>query len=96
MIVRRRVLACYECNHRRGVRDTLETYRDAHIERSGGRFPLHKKPSRERKACLKELRLRAEKDINGLVSVMGTPLAMIGLVGRVAGQKNKEPNAWTR
>jgi hypothetical protein len=72
------VLACYACNHRRGVLDTTFFHREEHIERSGGCPKLHEQPYQERKRRLEGLRRRVEYGIAGLVSVMGEPVANSG------------------
>jgi len=81
----RKVIACYACNQARGRIECKLTKADAHIASTREGLPitnhakrdkrqLHEQPYLERKCRLKRLKDRAEKDIDGLISVMGLPL----------------------
>ncbi|MFA5766427.1 MAG: hypothetical protein WC919_00700 [Candidatus Paceibacterota bacterium] len=80
----RKVIACYACNQARGRIECKLAKSEAHAVATNEGQPashtkrdhkqLHQHPYQERKKRLKRLKDRVEKDIEGLISVMGLPL----------------------
>jgi hypothetical protein len=80
----RKVIACYACNQARGRIECKLTKSEAHAISTNEGLPaihtkrehkqLHQQPYLERRCRLKRLKDRVERDIDGLISVMGLPL----------------------
>ena len=82
-MVMRRVLACYACNQERGRRECkLTKLREQRASSIAGGSNTKRRDGRalyecsypERSHRLKKLKQRAERDVFGLISVMGLPL----------------------
>jgi hypothetical protein len=86
----RKVIACYACNQARGRIECKLTKSEAHTISTNEGTPashtkrdhkqLYQQPYQERKRRLKRLKDHAEKDIEGLISVMGLPLTTISTI----------------
>ena len=72
MIIRR-VLACFACNQRRGFLESKITYLNEQRKKTGT-IPLHEQVYYKRHLYLIALKARADRDVFGLISVMGIPL----------------------
>lgn len=69
----RRVLACYACNSERGRRETKLTHLREQQSKSGT-TSLYTQSYEVRHRRLAALKQRAERDVFGLIGVMGWPL----------------------
>jgi hypothetical protein len=89
-VITRRVLACYSCNQRRGRVECKLTKAQKHRtftnnlpSWSANRHrQLHECDYKERRYRLRRLKEMAERNIAGLIRVMGLPLRESAIIGK--------------